>query len=382
MTEIGGIQRGDKGIEKPVNGASLGPIGDHSPGIPSGRSLAPQPTEKGIEGLEVGEKRRTSVLSPKVQVFTPPHVETRRVTFLPGPVSRVRFANSQCGMVGDGSKLDIDSEYTVYEVHIDAASFVDGLSGRSVSALQDFIKNPGSSTAREMFQRTLPDETLPPAEHTTEKYKARPQAATVIENCAIGVVGDNNEAMVEADYSAATGVLELAQVLRNEDAAATALARYLADTEDDAAQHEFDRCVVQAINPEILRSLLDNATFHSDRPATSHIFRGFHADGVIAGTVGAGTKARSTITVEAHEVSLDGITAFAGIAVVEQDPEADQDDFSIFYVEPAVEAAGFRRREQEQRDMDAAAARRTLQIVLEEDRRRRIREMEREEPEL
>jgi hypothetical protein len=273
-----------------------------------------------------------------VGVVAPAHVAAQHSTFFPVAVKSADFTKSICAMVGDGNRININSEYTVHEVHIDAASFVDGLSSASKSALRKFVANPDSFTARRRFQRSLPDEALPPAEHTVEQYRARPQVTTTIEGCAIGVVGDDNVAIVNADYQAPMGELDLGHVLKHDDAAAKALACRLGQPHDEVAQRAFDRCVARAIDPEMLRSVLDNADFDGGRTTVSRFFGSARVDGAIAGTIGAGAKMRSTIIVRAHEVALDDVTALDTVAVVEDDPETDHTHTFVVLADPDVGA--------------------------------------------
>jgi len=320
--------------------------------------------------------RTTWCGSWRLVVVTSPHAAASHFTFLPGAVSSVHFTNGLCGMVGDGSRLGINFQYTVQEVRLDATSFVKGLSGASKSALREFVANPDSSMARARFQETLPEEVPSPDGHEVERCKDRPQVATTIERCAIVVVGDDNEAILEPKYRAPRGDLDLGRVLKHNDPAATAPARHLAQPDDEAAQREFDRCVARAIDPDILRLVLDNADFDCSRTTVSRFFGSARANGAIAGSVGVGTKTRSTITVRAHEIALDGMTAFDNVAPVEVVPETDQYNCLFSYVDPAEEEVDRFQREQEQRAIEDAAARRRIQTVLEEVERRRRRQEE------
>lgn len=337
----------------------------------NGGRLAPDVQKAHSIGVPSDTPGLRSRWNAEISVTTPYSGLVSRSEFLPRRVKNVHFSNIVCAIVGDRSKVDINSEYSVNKVHIDVDAFVKGLSGKSESALKEFVKNPRSDSACARFQATLPGGEPTPVEHHTELYRAELKVAASIEDCAVAVIGDDGSSIVEADYAAPTGELDLSPILRSNKSVAKALAHALANRGDPAAQHSFDQCIVEAISPDILGSFLDGTHFDTGETKIRRRGSTTRVKGAIATTLGEGNMTRSHITLRAHKVAKLDKTALAELADKYAPTPASFGAAPPVVVAPSGAAARLARMQQEQEALDMVRRAEQLRRALEELERRR-----------
>jgi hypothetical protein len=238
-------------------------------------------------------------------------------------VKSAHFTDNLCVVVGSRSTVDVNTEYSVDRVDIDTDSFIENLSPRSESALEAFKENPDSLSACKRFQATLAEAALTPVEHGSQSYKLAPRADVTTDNCDIVIIGDDNRELLDADYRAPTGDLDLEAVLCQDVDAAAAFVRHLKSPDDEDAKAAFDSTVSDAIDTEILGCLLESADFHREQPWVTRWGRSVDTGGGVSATVGGRNTTRSRVAIKAHNVELSGASSdnkFAEPALVDAPP--------------------------------------------------------------
>jgi hypothetical protein len=296
--EIPGVADLHTGQEPDVSSGTKPPGGEHL-----------TDTEPGEYGDAPGVPTAPALPNAAIKFVTPFHDPAFRAGLRFGAVENANFTKTLQVVVGNRANVRVNTEYLVDRVDISANSFIENLSPASKSALDDFKAKPESAAAREKFQATLAEGVPAPTEHSSDEFKVAPRVNVVTESSDIVVVGDDSKELLDADYRAPTGDLDLGQVLCQNDEAASALARHLQHPDDRDAQKDFNRRVSEAISTDVLGSLLQSADFHRDQPRVRQVGGRADFEGGIAATVGQGNTARSRITIRAKDVRLTEVSA-------------------------------------------------------------------------